>query len=221
MSAAQFRLPDPSHRVTIVGMTGSGKTVYGAWLLSHAPFDQMPYVMVDYKRDELLNSIDRVPEIGLNEVPKHPGLYRVHPHPDDADATDAWFRKVWERGSVGIYIDEGYMAPTKGKGFEGILTQGRSLHIPAITLTQRPSWVSRFVFSEADFHSLFFLNDDRDNATAGAFLPRGAAKREMPEYWSQWYDVKRRALFTMQPAPHPDEIRERISSRLKPRHKIF
>ena len=81
--AESFRLPNFHQRTAIIGRTGSGKTQFGAWLLSHAPFDKQPYVMIDYKGDDLLNSIDRVREIGLKEVPKHAGLYTIRPTPSE------------------------------------------------------------------------------------------------------------------------------------------
>lgn len=198
----------------------------GAWILSGAPFDKQPYVIVDYKGDDLLNSLsDRVREIGLGEVPKHPGLYIVKPLPQvDDDATENWLWKVWQRERVGLYIDEGYMLPDKGGAFRGILTQGRSKHIPVIALSQRPVWVNRFVFSEADFYSVFHLNDTRDRQTVQSFIPAKtvtAGIDSLEKYHSFWYDVSQNQLFQLSPVPGEDEIRERVHSRLKPPRRFL
>ena len=113
MNEKTFRLPDNTKRTAIFGRTGTGKTQFGAFILSEAPFDQQPYVIVDYKRDQLLNAIDRAKEIGFNEVPKHPGLYILHAEPEtDDDAINGWMRDVWKQEHCGILFDETYMLRT-------------------------------------------------------------------------------------------------------------
>lgn len=217
-----FRLPNNTHRTAVIGRTGSGKTQFGAWLLAHAPFDRQPYVMVDYKGDELLGSIDRVREIGTKDVPKHPGLYVIRPLPSDENAVENWLWKIWQKERVGLYVDEGYALPDKG-AFQAILTQGRSKRLPVICLTQRPTWVSRFVFSEADFYAVFHLNDHRDRLTVQSFTPRERMdlKNRLPDYSSYWYDVGRDNVYQMQPVPDADTIVEMIDDRLSPRKRML
>lgn len=217
---SQFRLPTNSQRVAVMGRTGSGKTVLGAWLLSKAPFDKQPYVMIDYKGDELLNGIDRVREIGLKDIPKQPGLYIIHPKPkDDDDDVEAWLRKVWETEHIGLYLDEAYMLPERG-AFEGILTQGRSKRIPVISLTQRPSWISRFVFSEADFFAVFHLNDKEDRKKVKRFIHSDAdLEGRLNDYHCHWYDVGKDFHCLLSPVPKPEDIQEDINSRLTPRKR--
>lgn len=214
---SEFRLPKTSQRLTIVGRTGSGKTQFGAWVLSLSHFDKQPYVIFDYKGDDLLNGIERAREIGLNELPKHPGIYIVKPLPEiDDERVENWLYAVWKRGRIGLYIDEGYMLPTKGAAFQACLTQGRSKKIPVITLSQRPVSLSRFIFSEADFHSVFELSvaDDikkvRQNTTR-LLDP----ELKLPEYHSHWYDVGKDALFNVRPAPPAETILETFWQRLK------
>jgi len=216
-----FRLPTNSQRVAVMGRTGSGKTVLGAWLLSMSPFDKQPYVMIDYKGDELLNGIDRVREIGLKDkLPTQPGLYIVHPKPKlDDDDMEAWLHKVWNQGHIGLYGDEAYQIPERG-AFEGILTQGRSLRIPVISLTQRPSWISRFVFSEADFFAVFHLNDKEDRKKVKRFIHSDAdLEGRLDDYHCHWYDVGKDFHCLLSPVPKPETIQEIINSRLTPRKR--
>lgn len=218
--SAEFRLPTNKQRVAVIGRTGSGKTQFAAWLLSVAPFDKQPYFIVDYKYDDLLNGSDRIKEIGLTEkLPKQPGLYIVHPHPDQHEDTERFLLRIWEQEHAGLYADEGYMLPPRSPAFQALLTQGRSKRIPAIVLTQRPTWVSRFVFSEADYYAIFHLNDARDRQTIQAFTPRERldVSDRLPDYHSMWYDVGRDNVFQLKPVPEAAEILERIDSRLGPK----
>jgi hypothetical protein len=219
---SEFRFPSVSQRVTVVGRTGSGKTYKGAWLLSNAPFDRQPYVIVDYKGDELLNGIERIREIGLNEpLPKQPGLYIVHPHIHDHETTEEWLWSVWKKGNTGLYFDEAYMLPNSGYtrrgALQAILTQGRSKHIPVISLVQRPSQISLFVMSEADFFSVFHLHRVQDQKTMSDLLGGNAVMEhnEHNEFHSKWFDVGKHRVFNMLPVPDGDVISDAINSRLE------
>lgn len=205
-----------------MGRTGSGKTQQAAWLLSLAAFDRQPYIIVDYKGDDLLNAIERVDEIRLGEVPKHPGVYIVHPLPHETDETNEWLWKIWKREKTGLYFDEMYNVPDpqKKSALRAILTQGRSKRIPAICLTQRPAWVSRFIFSEADHYSVFHLNTSGDVSRVKEFMP-GDHETRLPTYNSQWYDVSQDASFQLLPAPDADTILQRFDDRLAPKRRKF
>lgn len=220
---SEFRLPTNQQRVAVIGRTGSGKTQFGVWLLSKAPFDRQPYVMVDYKGDDLINGSDRVREIGLGEIPKHPGLYVVRPLPQDEEAVENWLWKVWQHERIGLYFDEAYVLPKNSSAFQAILTQGRSKRIPAICLTQRPSWISRFVFSEADYYAIFHLNDHRDRQTVQAFTPKERldVSRRLENYSCYWYDVGKDNVFQMQPVPSAENILDDIDRKLQPRNKVY
>lgn len=210
----------PHDRTVIIGRTGSGKTQQGAWLLSRQHFDRMPWIIIDYKRDELLNASRLIREINYNELPKHPGLYILHPEPSHDIQVDAFLQRVYRRGNTGLFFDESFMVPDK-KGLSAVLTQGRSLRIPVIALTQRPAWLSRFVFSEADHFSVFHLTDSEDRKKVGRFLPDGAADDPPPEYNSIWYSVKRNALFHLRPVPDAATILTDIETRLSPRRRLI
>lgn len=214
-----FQLPSISERTSIIGRTGSGKSVFGAFLLSKQPFDQMPYIIIDYKGEELFSELDRVEQIGLYDVPRKPGLYTVKPRPGiDDEAVEAWLLRVWERGRTGLFVDEAYMLPDKG-AFQGILTQGRSKRIPAIVLSQRPVHLPRFVFSEADHFAVFHLSIDDDKKTVKKMI-NGNVIEPLPDYHSWWYSVKTNQIFVMKPVPSPEEIQNVISDRLSPKRRF-
>jgi len=222
-----FRLPRDDQRVAIMGRTGSGKTVFGAWLLAKSNFMKVPRVIVDYKGDALLNSIDRIEEVGFNTVPKRGGLYIIRPLIHDADAMEAWLWKVWERENIGLYFDEAFMLPNSGHqrrgALQAILTQGRSKTIPVISLVQRPSQISLFVFSEADYYAVFHLNRWQDKKTVQDLAEQLDPKRleKLKEYHSHWYDVGKDKLFSMLPAPKPEIVAEQIDTKLKPKRRHY
>lgn len=209
---ADFSFPETSQHTTIIGRTGSGKTQAGAWLLSHAPFDEMPYVMIDYKGDELLNSVG-AEHISIHaDPPDAPGLYIAHPLPHEEEAVDKFIWQVHGRGHTGLYFDEGFMV-ARSKALEAVLMQGRSKRIPCFILSQRPSWISRYAFSEASHFMVFHLNDRRDRMKVKEFMENYNEGR-MPEYHSQWYNVNNDCNFILHPVPPADNIRERFETRL-------
>lgn len=217
-----MRLPTDKQRIAILGRTGSGKSVAGLWHLSKRRFDEMPWIIVDFKTDENINAITRANILDGYDAPTKPGIYITQPHPQDAEGLDKLLRNVWEKGNTGILIDEGYMMKENSNvenAFVALLTQGRSKRIPMIVLSQRPVWLSRFVFSESDFFQTFHLQDERDVKTIASFLPSGAYKR-MPDYHSLYYDVGRNALDYLAPVPAEDKIIAAIDSRL-PAKRIY
>lgn len=223
---ADIRLPGITHRTAIVGRTGSGKTRFGAWLLSLSPFNKIPYVIIDHKREGLFEGIDRIKEIDYSELPKQPGLYLLQPdtrhETHDADL-DKWILNALDREKIGLYIDEGYSIRPQSRALRTVLTQGRSKKVPVITLSQRPSQISRFVFTEADFFAFFQLSIEDDRKTAQSFAPRNRINLDVPvpPYHSYWYDVARDKVDVFGPVPDDLEIIDRIDARLTPKRKVF
>lgn len=218
------RLPDDTKRLTIVGSTGSGKSQAGVWHLSKRSFDRQPWFVFDPKRDALIDQCGMIDfDFYSPKLPTKPGLYRFSPVPGDGadnDAVEAFLARVVNRAvqeglGSGLYFDEGYSIPKNSAAYRRILTQGRSLHVPSITLTQRPRWLDVFAFSEADFIQLFRLNRKDDRDTVAGWLPHGVdVNKRLPEYHSWYYDVARDDAVHMLPVPSADEIADTIKKRL-------
>lgn len=223
---ADFRLPDMTNRLTIMGRTGSGKTRLGAWVLSKMPFHKIPYVIIDHKREKLFARSALIKEIGPREIPHFPGLYIMRPdvRDDNHDATlDAYFSDVLDAENCGNYIDEGYSIKPHSKAFRALLTQGRSKNCPVITLSQRPALISRFAFTEADFFSIFQLSLEDDRKTAQSYAPKNRIDldKSLPPFHSHWYDVAQDSVHTLAPVPSDDEILNEIETRLAPKRKAL
>jgi hypothetical protein len=193
-----IRLPTKSDHLIIIGKNGSGKTLAGLWHLKMAD-RSIPWVIIDYKGDKSIASINPEPfDIGKLE-PGH--IYRIAPIVNDPNIEPILWQ-LWQRENVGIFIDESYMIPN-GDAINAILTQGRSKCVPVIALTQRPVFVPRFFFSEANFFQTFWLNDKRDRQLVASFQPAQVNDR-LERYHSFYYDVNRDQLNIMLPVPLPE-----------------
>jgi DNA helicase HerA-like ATPase len=212
------RLPGPTHKTAIVGRTGSGKTVAAVWHLSNADFDERPWVILDYKNDEVINAIERAEPLAYDELPEYPGIYILKVIPGDEEKISDWFRSVWERENMGVFIDEGYMIDPRDDWFNACLTQGRSKKISMIILSQRPVWLSRFVFSEADFFQVFDLTHSKDMDKVREYIRDDDTyqlDKPLEPFHSYYYDVGRRQLKTFGPVPEAAELLALIDARLR------
>jgi DNA helicase HerA-like ATPase len=227
-----FAFPREGYHSAILGTTGSGKSTYGVWLLSRAPFHQKPAFVIDFKRDPIFEGISRIREIGLHErLPSKPGLFILRPRPDEAylgDGTpdvESWLEKLWHAGNAWLYIDEGYLAPDRA-WLQNILAQGRALGLTVVTTSQRPVNVPRSVFTEASYVTAFRLNDRRDQQRVSEFTPPGMLDTRLPDFNSYWYSSlhhradDQRPYVILPPVPGADRLAETIDGRLTPRHKL-
>lgn len=220
----EFRLPSLTQRVSVSGRTGSGKTRLSAHLLSLAGFDKQPFVIVDFKGEELFQLTDCIREIGLNEIPSKPGLYIVRPDISDESKAhlDDWLKKVWRKERVGLYFDEFAHVPYRGKlnAIEGILMQGRSKRLPLIACTQRPCHCTRFLFSEADMHCVFNLTLRADQERIEEYIGRDRLREPFKPFNSGWFDIAQHSYWHLTPCPSDDVILNRFEDRLRPKRRF-
>lgn len=214
-----MRLPDSSQRLAIVGATGSGKTQAAVWNLSMRDYVVMPWVVYNWKSDASIDNIPGKIDIGLDEIPKRPGVYVVHPHPNETDEVESHMWAIWRKQKTGVYIDEGYMVGNNNPAFRSLLTQGRSRNIPIITLSQRPVWMDRFVFSESEFFQVFRLQHKKDRQSVEQFVPVDLSKR-LPEYHSYYYDVQADKMTILKPVPMIEKIYQTFDARLGKMKKV-
>jgi hypothetical protein len=207
----KFRLPGAEDRTVVIGATGTGKTVFGAWLLSRQNFKARPWVCIDYKNEILWDMVGDPPmrDLRINQMPGKIGLYRLRVRPDQDEELEAWLWEIWSKENVGLFCDEASLLP-KGSAFKAVLRQGRSKRIPVISCTQRPVEVDREVFTEAQYVSVFRVQDKRDYKIVSDFTNGSDVSRPLPPHCSYWYDARQSHLFTLKPCPDAPILAERL-----------
>lgn len=171
-----LRIPGPENRIAILGSTGSGKSTAGLFHLSRAPFDEMPYTIVDSKREPEIAAINAERLSLADRPPTKPGLYVLNIRPGDKterEIIEIYFDRMHQQGNHGLFLDEGYSVyPVRSRGaLTNIFTQGRSLRLPVIFNSQRPSGVGVEALSEATFYQVFDLWRPDDRKKAQEYLP--------------------------------------------------
>lgn len=201
-----MQLPSPDNRTAVIGSTGSGKTQFAVWLLSTRDWLVRPWIIIDYKRDRLINSIGATVIDVRGPVPMRPGIYIVQPTPEiDDDAITSFLWKVWAQEYCGVYIDEGYMIGARNPALNALLTQGRSKMIEMIVLAQRPVWASKFVFSEANNFAILNLTVSDDRKYIANYLG-GKVPELLPKYHAMWYQADNQKATILRPVPGQKEL---------------
>lgn len=218
-SAVNF--PTDKQRLVIVGATGSGKTQAGMWHLSKRNFLDMPWVIYDFKGDELIDAIEGTQSLDVGApAPTRPGIYVVRPHPAQKTEVENQLWEIWAQENIGIYVDEGLMIGKNNNGFRAALTQGRSKYIPMIVLSQRPVWMDNFVFSESEYFQVFRLQKAKDLSTVNDFIPYDLSER-LPEYHSYYYSVPHNEIVVLEPVPDRDAILDTFHTKLRKLKKVI
>lgn len=206
-------LPGAEDRTIVIGSTGDGKTIFAGWLLSRQRFDKRPWVALDFKDEVLFDDVGSPPmrKLRLGDMPGKRGLYRMHVRPGQDDQLEDWLWKVWQRGNVGLFCDEVSLLG-RSDAVRAVMRQGRSKYIPFIGCTQRPVGCDPEIFSEAQYRVLFGIGDEfRDYPIIRGLFGRLDVRAPLPgRFWSYWYDVRRKELFTLPPVPAPAMVAAEI-----------
>ena len=222
-SNIRINFPDDTQRAVIVGTTGSGKTHAAMWHLARRNYDEKPWVVYNWKRDDFINSITGATRLEVSApAPQHPGIYIVEPVPKrDDDAVETQMMDIWEKEDIGVFVDEGFLIAPSNDGFTNLLIQGRSKHIPMIVCTQRPVWMDKYVFTESEFKQVFRLQSEDDMKKMKEYIPDILAIAKLHpltgrerRHWSYYYDGGEDQLTLLGPVPDQDVIRAQFNAKL-------
>lgn len=211
---APLALPSikPGERAIIAGRTGSGKTVLGNWLIKRSPqkwvifnpkhtagYNDLPHVEIldGFNAKKIDAAIPKSRYILLNFKP-------AESDPRFMDACVAWLHDQYD--NIGLCADELYTLHDSGRplpGLTGWLTRGRERKQSFAGLTQRPVWISRFCFSEADYIGGMSLQLASDRKAMMQNTGRAEYLKKLdPHYWL-WYRVSADGLDLYGPVPLP------------------
>jgi hypothetical protein len=221
LPSRQIQWPGDTDRFTIIGATGSGKTYAGLYNLSRRNYNVKPWIIYDFKGEELIASIEDAHHLSMSEkLPEQPGIFIVSPNPGDEELVDEHMTRIWAAENIGVYIDEGYMIGQHNMGFRRLLTQGRSKHIPMIINSQRPVFMDKFVFSESQYFQVFRLQHADDIRSAQKFIPFDISA-PLPEFNSYYYDAKNNRCVVLRPGPDADAILNTFDARIPKLRKVI
>jgi len=186
----------PGKRVLIAGMTGSGKSTLACWLLKRSP---LTWVILNPKHTSAYQTLEDstvVSSLDLVKIERAMMRHRyviVNPNSRDCtpDILDDFIMRLHESFfNLGLCCDELYSLHKNGvagQGLIGWLTRGRELKQSFLGLTQRPAWLSQFLFSESDFICGMMLRLDKDRKRMIEMTGRSEfAARVPPRHWL-WY----------------------------------
>lgn len=159
-------------RLGLFGRSGSGKTYLAKWIILQTP--NLRWLILDSKHDPNFDAW--FPREGLPAPRQIMKWWRKHgrivvrPKPEENDPRilDLWLSVIHDGlERFGLLIDEGYQVTRgvqPGPGLTGLITRGRIRGQTIIVGSQRPAWLPRFVFSEANGYIVMnlALRDDRE-----------------------------------------------------------
>ena len=202
-------------RAIVAGRTGSGKSTLGDWLLRRSPGHWVilnPKWTKSYSAlpDNVTVKFRGVPDYDkvAEEIVKHRFVIvepvSGHADHETLDAFILWLHDNYR--DVGLCVDELYSlhnGARAGEGLIGWLTRGRELGQSFLGLTQRPAWLSQFLFSESEYIGGMSLNLEKDRKRMVEMTGRKEFENQLkPHHWL-WFDTPANTLRRFGPVPLP------------------
>ena len=197
-------VPGPDQRALFVGQNGKGKTV-GAVTLLMPVIGKRPVYVMDTKGDDIFSRLvshfgdNAVLHTRFQDVANERNTPLVVYRPDGKELGDLnfldrvcqWF---YDRRGCVVYIDEvsqvtGGMTQPK-PGFLNLYTRGRSHGVGVWASSQRPAYVPKIVYTEAQKYYVFFLADKDDRERVAKFTHPSLNAQPSKDYGFLFYTPK-------------------------------
>ena len=200
-------------RALIAGQTGSGKSTLANWLLKRSPGH---WVIINPKWTASYKMLPESTTLKFNGPQDYGKLERemlrsrfvvVEPssHAADMQTLDDILMHLHDNyRDVGVCVDELYSMHNNGRAGDGLLgwlTRGRELGQSFLGLTQRPAWISQFLFSESDYVGGMKLRMEKDRKRLADMTGLLAFERELPKHHWLWFDGGKSELRRFGPVP--------------------
>ncbi len=199
---------DPGQRALVAGRTGCGKSTLARWLLKRSPghwfilnpkhtsaYDKLPNVKIVTGENvgELGRYIKKHKFVVINTVSSD------HKYLDELVN---YIHLTYE--NVGLCVDELYTLHNHGVAGMGLLawlTRGRELKQSFLGLTQRPAWLSQFLFSETDYICEMELLMLKDRKRMYDMTEKDIFYEKQPAHYWVWYDIRADTVRRFGPVP--------------------
>lgn len=201
-------------RAIMAGCTGSGKSTLAKWLLTRSDGRWIilnPKHTAAYKTLEnsvVVNGLNtKLVDEYLTQRRNPPRFIVVNPDSSEADADlmddfIMWLHQSWR--NVSLCCDELYTlhkGAHAGKGLIGWLTRGRELNQSFLGLTQRPAWLSQFLFSESDYIGTMKLRLPADKKKFVDMTNQRIFANDLEDRHWLWYDTAKDDVRYLAPIP--------------------
>jgi len=201
---------NPGKRAIVAGRTGSGKSTLAKWLLQVSPGHWIIINPKNTRAYDALPDSNNIDGIDINKIRNSIMEHRftiITPKasqlsPETLDLLIEWI--IGDYTDIGVCIDELYAVHKNGQagaGLIGLLTRGRELKQSFLGLTQRPAWLSKFLFSESDYIGGMALNLADDRKRMYEFTGKAAFLEKLPAQDWLWYDVGLDLVRSFNPVP--------------------
>lgn len=197
----------------IIGKTGSGKSEL---LKNLALSSDCPVIIIDSKKDDAFFKlakdkqkllIAKSYEQAVKFLKRKYDFLIIRPSDyeiSNPTALDNYLYLIYEKTkNVDIFIDELYQfhngAGRCGKGLTALLTRGRSQNQSLIGCTQRPAFISHFLYSESTHFFLYRLNLESDKKTVRGFIPNLGKDYDIEKYFFYYYNSDSEELTKNEP----------------------
>lgn len=191
-------LINPGDRATVAGRTGSGKSTMARWLLNRSPGH---WIILNPKHTKAYAALpDSVTLNGINIKKLKKSLAEnrftilnptsAQANAENMDGLVQYLHEEYE--NIGLGVDELYTLHKNGQpgdGLVGWLTRGRELKQSFMGLTQRPAWISKFLFSESDYVGGMSLVLADDRKRMREITGHDEFLEQLPPREWLWYDV--------------------------------
>lgn len=207
---AALPLIKPGQRALVAGRSGSGKSTLARWLLVRSP---LRWVILNPKHTKAYDSLPdsvTIKSLDMRDVEKAIMRNRfvvINPPSREADkeSLDSFIMNLHETlQSVGLCCDELYTLHKGGVAGDGLLawlTRGRELKQSFLGLTQRPAWLSQFLFSESTYICGMSLNLAKDRKRMEEMTGKDEFLFKVPERNWLWYETDIDQLTYFGPVP--------------------
>lgn len=199
-------------RAIVAGRTGSGKSTLAQWLLARSPG---VWLILNPKwtkaYDKLPNAIT-IKGFEFEQIEKAMEKYRFvivnpEPHQSEPENLDAFVEYLHHKyENFGLCCDELYMLHNQGRpgpGLIGVLTRGRELGQSFLGLTQRPAWVSKFLYSESDYIGCMALAMKEDRKKMAENMGGNEmVLNSLPPFEWYWYEIGKDEFRYFAPIPN-------------------